>query len=223
MYALRESAERIIALMEELLSCPPKEAPSVEEMFKNLEHFLGAMGSTRVELKGMLLALISQALRLENLGLNTSVNLVDFLKNVKREEKSETSPSEPVDGLENWFSDKRFQDALARADNNSDLAPSLRCFSDSRRILYYGTFEGPDVNNPRRVEVILSGIKYPRSIIDMNIKLYSSGEIEADMFLSELLLRSPWKVASLESAQFERSLQEVMYLGSRFLTSLRRP
>ena len=221
MFALGESAERILVLMDSLLSSPPEETPSVKEMFENLEHFIGSPVSSRLELKNRLITLISQSLRLSNAAPSHDVRLVDFLKHVRRKYKAKGSVNEPVSGLETWFSDEKFQQALSKASRGSLISESLRNFSDSRRIMYSGTFVGTDVSESCKAEVTLSGMKYPTPTFDLNIKLYNSGNLEADIFLSELLLRLPWRVAELESFQLDRCLKELVYLGSILLASFR--
>ena len=222
MYALGDSAERILVLMDSLLSSPPVEMPSVDEMFVNLENYLGVTGSAHLELKETLLALITQALRLGKVDMRNDVRLVDFLKYVKRQQKAKVPASEPISGSESWFSDEKFQNAFGQTGSNSDISENLRSFSDSRRIVYSATFVESDGSSSRRIEITLSGRKYPHPTFDMNMKLYVLEKLEADIFLSELLLRSPWKVADLDSVQLDRSLSEVMHFGSSLLTSFMR-
>lgn len=223
MFALGESAEKILVLMDTILLLPPREVPSVGEMFENLEIYLGATRSTHLQLKNTLINLISQALRIDSENSNPDVRLVDFIKYVKRQQKAKGQVKEAVRGLEHWLSDEKFHNALSQASDCCGLPKTLRSFSDSRRIMYAGSLVEADGSGSRRIEIALSGIKYPRPTFDMGVKLYRSGKLEADVYLSELLLRSPWKIADLESVQLDHSLQEVTYVTSRLLMLIGNP
>lgn len=220
MFASSDVGRVVLELLDSLISDAPDELPSIKAMLEYVHSFCDDKSLTDSQAHAALLDLISQALKLEK-RTQESISLVDYQKKIRRAVRASSDTPLTTRILKQPYV-VEIQSAIERSCSYLGVSRNFVNLSSGNRLQFVSTQTVNFENSIFREDATIFGYIEDGFSLDLRLDVYLDGVLEANIFLSELLLRSAWRVTKYGDNQLNSVLMELIRFLSLISAACRR-